>query len=516
MITSSFNPRSGQVVATLPDADTDLVHIRVRLAQAAAPVLAASAPAVRREWLEAIARALEENQDELVALADAETALGVPRLTAELARTAGQLRFYGDVAVEGSYLGLTLDTATATTPSLVRLNRPIGPVAVFGASNFPFAFSVLGNDTGAALAAGCPVVVKAHPAHVGLSHRLADLAIEALAAAGAPEGTLTLVSGQQAGIDLVLADGIEAVAFTGSEAGGMAIWAAANSRTRVIPVYAEMGTVNPVVVTSAGMADFAAVAKGFVESFTLGNGQYCTKPGLLFAPAGREAAATIAEALLAAVPEPTMLTSGIAVGVGEGLARLQNAGAVVAGLVPGSGTGWYAPAAVLAAPISALSPGSDLLAECFGPVTLVVEYADTAELHHALTLLPGHLAATVVSGGVDDAEAGWLVETLALNAGRVTVGDWPTGVAYTWAQNHGGPWPATSYAKATSVGAAGLDRFVRPVTYQSVADSWLPEPARTGNPWRIPRRVDGRLIIPRAPRKTATPAASRTRKPRGS
>ena len=285
-IVTSYDPRTGEPVWTAEETTSEQVAARVDLAARAAPAVAAAAPAERRGWLHGVADALEAHGDELAELAERETALGPVRLAGEVARAANQLRFYGDVAREGSYLGVTVDEATATTARIVRVNRPLGPVAVFGASNFPFAFSVLGNDTGAALAAGCPVVVKAHPAHVGLSHRQAEIAREALAAAGAPDGTFGMVNGHQAGVDLVTAAATSAVAFTGSQGGGLALWRIANEREVVIPVFAEMGTVNPVVVTRAGARDLAPVAAGLVGSFTLGDGQFCTKPGLLLAPAG--------------------------------------------------------------------------------------------------------------------------------------------------------------------------------------------------------------------------------------
>ena len=501
MTTTSFRPRDGHVVASRPDTSPADVFAIVEQARAAAAHVGTVHPATRRDWLHAIADGIDAHAEELVLLADAETALGLPRLTAEVARASDQLRFYGDVAAEGSYLDVTIDQASERNPHLVRVNRPLGPVAVFGASNFPFAFSVLGNDTASALAAGCPVVVKAHPAHVELSHRLCEIALTALDAAGAPVGTLSMVSGFQAGTDLVLSEGIRAVGFTGSEAGGLALWRLGLNRPRPIPVYAEMGTVNPVVVTSAGIEDVDAVAAGFVGSFTMGFGQFCTKPGLLLAPAGHDLASRVAEALVDAAPEPTMLTPTIATGVSAALAELEAAGATTVGLVRDETTGWSAPAAVLSAPAYLLQPGSRLLAECFGPVAVVVEYHDELELRAALAALPGSLAATVIAGGADDPDAGWLVDALSVTAGRVTVGDWPTGVSWTWAQTHGGPWPATTDEKATSVGAAALDRWVRPVTYQSVADAVLPPAGRARNPWRIPRRVDGRLVIPRKPKE---------------
>ncbi len=217
---TSYDPRTGQQAHAAEETTPEELALTVARASVAAAAVAGASPVERRHWLCSVADALEAHRDELVELADRETALGEARLSGEVSRAANQLRFYGDVAAEGSYLGVTVDEATATTPRIVRVNRPLGPVAVFGASNFPFAFSVLGNDTGAALAAGCPVVVKAHPAHVGLSHRQAEIALDALAAAGAPHGTFGMVNGHQAGTDLVKAPAISAVAFTGSQNGG--------------------------------------------------------------------------------------------------------------------------------------------------------------------------------------------------------------------------------------------------------------------------------------------------------
>ena len=207
--------------------------------------MATGSPRQRRDWLHAVAAALEENTAELVELAEVETALGDTRLTSEVSRAAGQLRFYGDVAAEGSYLAATLDRPTSTTPGLARVNQPLGPVAVFGASNFPFAFGVLGNDFGSALAAGCPVVPKSHPAHPLLSDRLAEVARAALLDAGAPDGSLEMVVGYDAGLALVRDEGVAALAFTGSQAAGLALWRIANERRTVIPTYAGMGTVDP-------------------------------------------------------------------------------------------------------------------------------------------------------------------------------------------------------------------------------------------------------------------------------
>jgi NADP-dependent aldehyde dehydrogenase len=499
-MTQSYSPRDGSMVSEVDDTPPIEVLAKVDRAVAAAYAAAAATPDDRSRWLHAVAEALEEHCEDLVQTADRETALGSERLTAELARAADQLRFYGRVAEDGAYLDVAVDAATSTSPRLVRINRPLGPVAVFGSSNFPFAFGVLGNDTGSALAAGCPVVAKAHPAHVQTSLRLVEVAANALASAGAPTDILSVVVGYHAGADLITADGIAAVGFTGSQRGGLALWRLANERSRVIPVYAEMGTVNPVVLTTRGAARVKEVARGFASSFTLGAGQFCTKPGLLFAPAGSGFSEAVAAALRAAAPAPVMLTEAIARGVATGVEEFADAGATVVERVCGTGGGWSADAVVLSAPISAIAEGSRLLEECFGPVAVVVEYEDAPSLAMALDVLHGSLAAAVFGGEGADPEVAPLVERLSARVGRVTVGDWPTGVAWTWAQQHGGPWPATSNPASTSVGAAALDRFVRPVTFQSVADGSLPAFVRAAiapsNPWGIPRRVNGRLVIP--------------------
>lgn len=453
--------------------------------------VAETSPRERARWSYALAATLDAAADELVAMADAESGLGDARLTGEVARLAGQLRFYADVAVEGSYLGVTIDRASDTSPSLARVRTPLGPVAVFGASNFPFAFGLLGNDTASALAAGCPVVAKGHPAHPRLCARLAEIAGDALSGAGAPDGTFAMVSGFDAGVALVRDPRTAAVAFTGSQRGGLALWREAAEREVVIPVFAEMGTVNPVVVTPAATARIEEIAAGFVGSFTLGTGQFCTKPGLLLVPRGYDAARTVGAALDAATPSGWSLTEQIAASAAAGVEELVDAGAEIVSQVAGPEAGWSVASTVLSVPIDALRMGSRLLEECFGPVATVAEYDDAGQLTRALHELQGSLAASVMSGGVDDPDVPRLLTLLAPKVGRVAVDDWPTGVAYTWAQQHGGPWPSTSAPSATSVGAAALDRFVRPVAYQGAPDHALPPALQAANPWRLPRRIDG-------------------------
>ncbi len=490
---TGFDPRSGAATASVDHTSPDELERAVRSAMAAVELTAATAPATRRAWLAAGAAALESHQTELVALADGETALGATRLEGEVVRTANQMRFYADVAAEGSYLGAVLDDASGPIAAIGRVNLPLGPVAVFGASNFPFAFSVFGNDTASAIAAGCSVVIKAHPAHPVTSQRTFEVVHAAMVAAGAPAGIASLVFGYETGIALVQHPDIAAVAFTGSQAGGLSLWRLANERDVVIPVYAEMGTINPAVVTPAAAADIDSIARGFVGSFTLGSGQFCTKPGLLLAPRGADAAGAVAAALRDAAPDPVMLTRGIADAASAGVTQLQESGATLLVESAASAEGWASPAVVLSAPIDLLHRGSRVLEECFGPVAVVVEYEQIDEAVQAIDSLQGALAASVMAAADGDPDAALLIRRLERKVGRVIVNDWPTGVAFTWAQQHGGPWPATSTPSSTSVGAAALDRFVRPVAYQGLGDALLPEALRADNPWRIPRRVSGVL-----------------------
>ncbi|GAA1766669.1 aldehyde dehydrogenase family protein [Nostocoides vanveenii] len=471
----------------------------VAAAAAAAPAVVAATPAERAAWLCAIADAVVAHADSLAALAHEETGLGLPRLDGEVLRCANQLRFYADVCIEGSWLGATIDHATATTPDLRRIQASVGPVAVFGASNFPFGFGTLGNDTGSAIAAGSPVVVKGHPAHPRTHAALMDIAHDALADIGAPEGLLSAVTGLAAGEQLVLAPEIAAVAFTGSEAGGLALHRLAATRPIPIPVYAEMGTVNAVVLTTAAVHRLADLAQGALASFTMGMGQFCTKPGLILAPAGCGFAARLGAELHDGPPTGVLLTVGIHEAFGHGVQNLLTNGAFAVARsdasTPIGPSVW-----VLEADASLIHRESPLLRECFGPVVLVVEYADAHQRDDLIAALPGALVASVMTGGSADDEVADLVKHLAPKVGRVAVDAWPTGVATLWAQQHGGPWPATTDPRATSVGAAALARFTRPVAYQGTPQAALPVPLQDKNAWRIVRRVNGRLRVPREPK----------------
>jgi NADP-dependent aldehyde dehydrogenase len=473
-----------------------------RAAAAAGPALAALPLAGRAGLLRAVAAALESERDRIVALADAETGLGVPRLAGELTRTTVQLEMFAAVVADGTVLEAVIDLADpqarpAPRPDLRRMLVPLGPVAVFAAGNFPLAFSVAGGDTASALAAGCPVVVKAHPGHPGLSVLCGRFVAGAVAAAGAPDGTFAVIHGVEAGRRLVTQPEVTAVGFTGSLAGGRALFDLAAGRPEPIPFYGELGSLNPTVVTPGAVAARgAAVAAGFVESFTLGAGQFCTKPGLLFLPAGHGLDAALAGAA-AEAPLGPLLDARIRdrfLHTAAALAGTPGVRTVLAPATVDRAGYWARPVLFRVAVPDLLAHAGTLLAECFGPAALIVDYASAAELAAALDALPGTLAGTLHA--VPDAEpelARDLLDQLARRAGRVIVDGWPTGVAVSWAQQHGGPWPATTGSIHTSVGMTAPRRFLRPVAYQSVPDPLLPEPLRDANPLGIPRRLNGRL-----------------------
>lgn len=466
----------------------------------AAPVWRTSSQATRAGWLRALADALDAHADELVPLADRETRLGETRLRGEVGRTTGQLRLFATVVEEGSYLELTIDdadpAATPPRPELRRLLVGIGPVAVFSASNFPFAFSVCGGDTASALASGNPVVVKAHSGHPELSRRTAEIAADALEGAGAPAGSIALVEGREAGNALVQHPVIQAAGFTGSLSGGRALFALAAGRRDPIPFYGELGSVNPVVLTRAAVAARGAdLAKGLAGSFTLGVGQFCTKPGVVFVPRGAGFEEAVAVATTGTTGGP-LLTDRITAAFPDGVDRLA-ADPAVEIVARGAETADGARPLVLATDTTAVVARADvLLEEVFGPATLLVRYDGDEDLHAALRAVPGSLTATLHAEDGDEVTE--TLELLQARAGRVLFAGWPTGVAVTWSQQHGGPWPATT-SLHTSVGATAIRRFLRPVAYQDAPERLLPEVLRDEALARLPHRRNGVLTLPPGP-----------------
>jgi NADP-dependent aldehyde dehydrogenase len=476
----SRDPRTGDVRARVGfEADTAAVDAVVRAAHATLDALADRSS--RSALLRAAADGVESRAAELIAAADAETALGVPRLTGELARVAYQFRFFADIVDDGAFLGVVIDapdaSAVPSRPELRRWKVPIGTVAVFAASNFPFAFSVPGGDTASALAAGCPVVVKAHPDHPETSELAAATIREAAVKAGLPADVLTLVQGYQAGIDLVQHPLISAVGFTGSIPGGRALFDLAAARPAPIPFYGELGSVNPVLVTErAAETRPGEIATGLVASYTLGEGQFCTKPGLVLVPAGpagdeltRTAAETASTAAPGALLDARMREHFLA-----GFAARAAAPGVRTLAAAAAAPTDDAPQAVRAGllEVDSANLGGDLLEECFGPVTVLVRYRDAADAETVLSRLGGNLTATLHAESGEPDAAAWLTR-LSRFAGRVIFGGWPTGVAVAPAMTHGGPYPATT-TPTTSVGGTAIDRWLRPVTFQTVPEDLLP------------------------------------------
>ena len=461
----------------------------------------AADPRTRGSWLEAVADGLEADADALVGLADQETHLGEARLRGELKRTVFQLRLFAAEVRAGEHFDATIDHADpewgmGPRPDLRRLNVPIGVVGVFGASNFPFAFSVIGGDSASALAAGCAVVHKAHDGHLKLALRTADAVVAALDAAGAPAGLFSLVTGRAAAEALVDHPLVKAIGFTGSTAGGRVLFDRANARPEPIPFYGELGGINAVFVTEkAWAARRDEILAGYAGSFTMGMGQFCTKPGLIFVPGGEtdRVREVLGTALAGFVPA-RLLSDRLHEGFSDAVRSLQS-GAGVDVLVEGDFAETPAPTLLHTTSVAVRRDPSILRQEMFGPASVLVEYNDESELPALAGLLEGQLTTTLQAEPEDDVAE--LAARLTDLSGRVLWNGWPTGVTVSYAQHHGGPYPATTSA-TTSVGTAAIRRFLRPVAYQSFPEGRLPEPLRDANRWNVPQRIDGIWHLPAA------------------
>ncbi|MEH0511189.1 MULTISPECIES: aldehyde dehydrogenase (NADP(+)) [unclassified Streptomyces] len=460
---------------------------------------------VRAAFLRSAADRLQAAKDTLVEVADAETALGPVRLNGELARTCYQLRAFADIVDEGAFLDVVVDhpddTATPPVPDLRRYKVPLGVVAVYSASNFPFAFSVVGGDTASALAAGNPVVVKSHPDHPGLSELVAKVVRTAAAEHGVPASVLGLVHGFDAGLELIRHPLVAAAGFTGSIRGGRALFDAAAARPTPIPFHGELGSLNPVVVTEAAAAERAeAIGTGLAGSMTLGVGQFCVKPGLVLVPSGA-AGDGLLKSLTDAVSDTeagVLLDHRMRDNFVAGVAERAGLPDVESPVTPGAGGEHTVSAGFLTVPAARLTAEGEhdlLLEECFGPVTVVARYEDDDEVRAVLSRLPGNLTATVqLSEGeaAGEGRGGEILAELTPLAGRVLVNGWPTGVAVAPAQHHGGPYPATT-STSTSVGGTAIERWLRPVAYQNTPAALLPVELRDDNELGLPRRFNGRL-----------------------
>jgi acyl-CoA reductase-like NAD-dependent aldehyde dehydrogenase len=458
-------------------------------AHAASPFWASSDAGTRAKLLRGLAEALEGQRERLVALANAETHLGPTRLNGELDRTAFQLRGFATLVEQGVAFAATDDAAVPGAPPvghphLLRVRLPLGPVAMFSASNFPFAFSVLGGDTASALAAGCPVVVKAHRGHRALSHAVAELASQVVKSQGVPAGAFSMVDGRgtDVGVRLLTHPAIQAGAFTGSVRGGLALEKVAQTRKRPIPFFGELGSINPVVVLPTALAEKGAeLAKGLAGSITMGCGQFCTSPGVILVPQGADGDAfvvTLVDALKAA-PTHAMLTEQMRAGFESGRAAWA-AHAALRSLLADTAAANEPPRPYLAEAAAATFIADESLhEEVFGPAALVVRVESTAQAIAALEAVGGTLTVTIWGANEANESNMSLVRAASQVAGRVLFAGFPTGVAVTAGQQHGGPFPSSTQASSTSVGWAAMDRFLRPVALQD-APAWLRD--RAGRP----------------------------------
>jgi len=479
----------------------------VAAADAAAGPFAATAPKDRARAIVAVADALLEARPRLVEIAMRETGLTEARLTGEVMRTAVQLRLFADTLVDGGYLDARIDYADpdfvlGPRPDIRRTHIPLGPVINFSASNFPFAFSVLGGDSAAALAAGCPLIVKAHSGHPELSDATAEVATAALRDAGMPEGVFHLIHGRDAGVDVLKDPRIKAGSFTGSIHVGRLLADIAANRPAPIPFFGELGSVNPVFVTADAIAERAdEIALGYLTSISGSAGQLCTKPGFVFVPQSTELEAAIRRCELA-MPEHRLLDPRIARSFAERREAILATAGVRTVLEGGirfdeDGHGWATPTVVAVSLADFRDGYTTIVDEAFGPLSILVETPDDTDL---AALMPEfydgnlsgtlHLSSAEATGTTENApQLHALVDAIAGQVGRVLFNGWSTGVAVTPAQQHGGPWPATTNDSSTSVGTAAITRFLRPVAFQNAPAAFLPAALRDDNPLSLPQSI---------------------------
>lgn len=460
----------------------------------------------RGAFLRAIAANIESIIEELVERAEQETALPKARLQGETARTCGQLRLFADVVEEGSWVQARIDRGRpdrkpAPKPDIRSMLRPLGPVVVFGASNFPLAFSVAGGDTASALAAGNPVIFKGHPAHPGTGELVGHAVREAVRQCKLPEGVFSLLfdGGNRVGAALIKHPLVKAAGFTGSRVAGRILMDLAAARPEPIPVFAEMSSTNPVFILPGALRERVDnIAAALYASFTLGAGQFCTKPGLVFLPAVAEASAFVRR-LRGSLDESGpfhLLTSGIQSSYSAAInARRTNTSVRLIAEKQPSATGgeFGAGAALFETDVQTFLSDETLAAEIFGPATLLVRNSNREEVLEAARKLEGHLTATIHGTDGDLEEFRDLVAILTRKVGRLVFNGFPTGVEVCHAMVHGGPYPATSDGRSTSVGSQAIFRFCRPVCYQGFPQTALPEELKDANPMHIWRLVDGEM-----------------------
>jgi NADP-dependent aldehyde dehydrogenase len=500
----AINPQTGADLDPLYySASREELDTAAKLAAEAFESYSCVSGKARAAFLRRSADALDQHKDEIAQRAHLETALPIPRLTGEVGRTTGQLRLFAALVEEGSWVQARIDPAIPDRQPLPRADlrsmlRPLGPVAVFGASNFPLAFSVAGGDTASALAAGCSVIVKAHPAHPGASEIVAALIVESIAAEGLHPGVFTMLfdSGVDIGSALVQHPLVRAVSFTGSLRGGRALMDLCAARPQPIPCFTEMSSGNPVfVLPSALRKGPAELAKNLFGSFTLGAGQFCTKPGIVLVPEAQDSMAFFDElkSLVGQAQPFTLLTAGIAQTYSRATAaRSEQIPLAATASTPESTQGFASNAKLFTVYLDQLLDQPELTEEIFGPDTLLVHCDSTQDYLRAARALDGHLTATVLGDEADLVAHRELLQVLEQKAGRLIVNGFPTGVEVTHAMVHGGPYPSTSDPRFTSVGSQAIYRFAKPVCYQNFPQALLPLELQDSNPLNIRRLRDGK------------------------
>jgi alpha-ketoglutaric semialdehyde dehydrogenase len=500
------NPTTGERLQPgfIP-ATAEEVDLAVRLSDEAFAVYRNVSGRDRGAFLRAIAANIESIADDVIERATQETALPKARLQGEIARTCGQLRLFAQVAEEGSWVNARIDHSDpnrkpAPKPDIRSMLRPLGPVVVFGASNFPLAFSVAGGDTASALAGGNTVIVKAHQAHPGTSELVGRAVQESVRECGLPEGVFSLLfgAGSQIGTALMKHPLIKAGGFTGSRTAGRALMDVAASRPEPIPFYAEMSSTNPVFILPGALRERGeSIAAGLHTSFTLGAGQFCTKPGMVFFPQGSEATAFSAKLRqLVGGSAPFHLLTGVIRSSYDSAVDKRKSDAAVKLTASGAQQAQAAGFAVTSALFETDAPAfldSELEAEIFGPTTLLVQHSSRDQVLKIARELEGHLTATIHGTDEDLREFADLVSVLETKVGRLVFNGFPTGVEVTHAMVHGGPYPSTSDGRSTSVGTQAIFRFTRLVCYQGFPDSSLPDALKGSNPLGIWRMVDGKM-----------------------
>ncbi len=474
----SLDPRTGEAFGPEFSATTNNeIDGIVGAAASAFSTWSRTSPRKRAFALRAVADALDAQSEALVAIADRETGLGIGRLAGEVGRTTFQIRTFAGALESGDFVDSHLDAAVdgplpAGHPRFVRTTVGLGPIVVFGASNFPFAFSVLGGDTASALAAGCSVVIKAHSAHPQTSQKVFDIALDALVKSGAPTGIIGLGHGHEFGKVVISDPRISAGSFTGSKSGGRALFDMAQARISPIPFYGELGSINPVVATSSALADPTQFAVAYLDSLLLGNGQFCTNPSILFVPRNEEFLSALENNLSGREAQPFLSPATKELHDRNRAILSSSTQGIIIKAKEAPAKGLYTDAQVHIFQTSQISTLEDLHREYFGPTGIVITYENVESALSIINQLEGALVASIFAHESDEGVKD-ILSSLTRIAGRITWNSWPTGVAVTTGQHHGGPYPAATSPLHTSVGIHAITRFLRPISFQGFQDELL-------------------------------------------